>query len=38
MLAMLDGAVANVTDAVKEQGLWNETLILFTAEWSVGNA
>eukprot|EP00936_MAST-01D_sp_MAST-1D-sp1_P000982 g982.t1 len=32
MLAMLDGAVANVTDAVKEQGLWNETLILFTAE------
>eukprot|EP00937_MAST-01D_sp_MAST-1D-sp2_P002953 g2953.t1 len=32
MLAMLDGAVGNVTDALHAQGLWNDTLVLFTAE------
>jgi arylsulfatase A-like enzyme len=32
MLAMLDSAVANVTQSVRDAGLWNDTLILFTAD------
>ena len=31
MLAMLDSAVGNLTAAVKHAGLWDTTLILFTA-------
>jgi len=32
MLAMLDMAVGNVTDALKRSGLWQNTLIVFTAD------
>lgn len=32
MLAMLDGAVSNVTGALRRTGLWTQTLLLFTAD------
>eukprot|EP00656_Telonema_subtile_P000083 TRINITY_DN10035_c0_g1_i2.p1 TRINITY_DN10035_c0_g1~~TRINITY_DN10035_c0_g1_i2.p1 ORF type:complete len:538 (-),score=120.73 TRINITY_DN10035_c0_g1_i2:189-1802(-) len=32
MLAIMDSAIGNLTDALKTTGLWEDTLILFTAD------
>ena len=32
MLHMLDGGVSNVTAALRSQGMWMNTLMLFTAD------
>ena len=30
MVAAMDEAIGNVTDAFKENGLWDDTLVIFT--------
>ena len=32
MLAVMDTVVANVTNALHDSGLWDDTLVLFTAD------